>query len=166
MNEYARENGIIDVRVDDRMVHGVVASTWLPQSRCTRVMVVNEAASGNDMIRSTLKMSTPGGINLSVLSPEKAIANIHNGNYVNQKVFVIGRYIADIYTLYKADIKFTRVVLGTVSQNEGETLALDKSVKISSREREQLREMRDAGISIICQFKPDDSAKICKEILD
>lgn len=166
MDEYKQNNGIIDVRVDDRMVHGVVASTWIPENRCTRVMVVNEDASMNQMIRSALKMSTPAGVNLSVLSPEKASTNIHNGNYVKQRVFVIGRYIADIYALYKAGVKFARVNLGTVSQNDGETTILAKPVRVNAEEKRMLREMRDAGIQITCQFKSDDPIKVCKEILD
>lgn len=166
MNEYFQNSGIVDVRVDDRMVHGVVASIWIPENKCTRVMVVNEEASNNQMIRSTLKMSTPAGVNLSVLSPEKASANINNGNYVGQRVFVIGRYIADVYALYKSGVKFIRVNLGTVSQNYGETTMLAKPVRVNAEEKRMLREMRDAGIQITCQFKSDDPIKICKEILD
>ena len=40
MNEYLQSSGIIDVRVDDRMVHGTVATMWIPENKCTRVMVV------------------------------------------------------------------------------------------------------------------------------
>lgn len=74
MNEYLQSSGIVDVRVDDRMVHGIVATMWIPENHCTRVMVVNEDASNNQVIRSTLKMSVPAGVSLSVLAPEKAAA--------------------------------------------------------------------------------------------
>ena len=87
MNEYLQSSGIVDVRVDDRMVHGIVATMWIPENHCTRVMVVNEDASNNQVIRSTLKMSVPAGVSLSVLAPEKAAGNIKNGNYADQRVF-------------------------------------------------------------------------------
>ena len=29
MNEYLQSSGIVDVRVDDRMVHGIVATMWI-----------------------------------------------------------------------------------------------------------------------------------------
>ena len=51
MNEYLQSSGIVDVRVDDRMVHGIVATMWIPENHCTRVMVVNEDASNNQVIR-------------------------------------------------------------------------------------------------------------------
>ena len=159
MDEFKQPSGILDVRVDDRMVHGIVATSWIPAAKATRAMVVNKRASESDMTRNALKLGTPAGVNLSVLAPEKAIANILNGNYTNQRVFLVGRYIKDIYDLYKGGVKFARVNLGNVTQNVGKTTSLDKPVRVSDEEFVMLREMRDAGIKITCQFRTDDQMK-------
>ena len=159
MDEFKQPSGILDVRVDDRMVHGLVATSWIPAAKATRAMVVNKRASESDMTRNALKLGTPAGVNLSVLAPEKAIANILNGNYTNQRVFLVGRYIKDIYDLYKGGVKFARVNLGNVTQNVGKTTSLDKTVRVSDEELVMLREMRDAGIKITCQFRTDDQMK-------
>ena len=159
MDECKQPGGILDVRVDDRMVHGIVATSWIPAAKATRAMVVNKRASESDMTRNALKLGTPAGVNLSVLAPEKAIANILNGNYTNQRVFLVGRYIKDIYDLYKGGVKFVRVNLGNVTQNAGKTTSLDKTVRVSDEELVMLREMRDAGIKITCQFRTDDQMK-------
>ena len=159
MDEFKQPSGILDVRVDDRMVHGIVATSWIPAAKATRAMVVNKRASESDMTRNALKLGTPAGVNLSVLAPEKAIANILNGNYTNQRVFLVGRYIKDIYDLYKGGVKFARVNLGNVTQNVGKTTSLDKTVRVSDEVLVMLREMRDAGIKITCQFRTDDQMK-------
>lgn len=159
MDEFKQPSGILDVRVDDRMVHGIVATSWIPAAKATRAMVVNKRASESDMTRNALKLGTPAGVNLSVLAPEKAIVNILNGNYTNQRVFLVGRYIKDIYDLYKGGVKFARVNLGNVTQNVGKTTSLDKTVRVSDEELVMLREMRDAGIKITCQFRTDDQMK-------
>lgn len=159
MDEFKQPSGILDVRVDDRMVHGIVATSWIPAAKATRAMVVNKRASESDMTRNALKLGTPAGVNLSVLAPEKAIANILNGNYTNQRVFLVGRYIKDIYDLYKGGVKFARVNLGNVTQNVGKTTSLDKTVRVSDEELAMLREMREAGIKITCQFRTDDQMK-------
>ena len=159
MDEFKQPSGILDVRVDDRMVHGIVATSWIPAAKATRAMVVNKRASESDMTRNALKLGTPAGVNLSVLAPEKAIANILNGNYTNQRVFLVGRYIKDIDDLYKGGVKFARVNLGNVTQNVGKTTSLDKTVRVSDEELVMLREMRDAGIKITCQFRTDDQMK-------
>ena len=160
------DNGIIDVRVDDRMIHGIVATQWIPEMRATRGMVVNESVADNDIIRQTLKMSIPTGVNLSVLAPKKAAENFLNGNYVNQKVFVVGKDISDIYELFKLGVKFNRINLGDVTQNSGETTVLDKTVRVSLAEKAMLKEMRDGGVKVTCQFRPSDPIINCTDILD
>ena len=66
-------NGILHFRVDDRMIHGIVATDWVPAYNATRAMVIDGPASTNDIVRSGLKMACPAGVALSVLAPEKAV---------------------------------------------------------------------------------------------
>ena len=166
MDEYLEANGIVDVRVDDRMIHGIVSTQWIPEYRATRAMVVNESASKNDMIRSAMKMAVPPGVALSCIAPSVAIANFQIDKYKGQKVFVVGREIVDIYSLFKGGVKFKRVNLGDITQNANPTIVLDKTVRVSEEEKSMLREMRDAGILIHCQFRPDDLIINCTTILD
>ena len=166
MNEYSQANGIVDVRVDDRMIHGIVSTQWIPKYRATRAMVVNESASKNDMIRSAMKMAVPPGVALSCISPSKAIANFQINKYERQKVFVVGREVIDIYLLFKGGVEFKRVNLGDITQNANPTVVLDKTVRVTEEEKSMLREMRDAGILIHCQFRPDDLIINCTSVLD
>lgn len=148
--------GILHFRVDDRMLHGIVATQWVPTSRATRAMVVDDAASTNDVVRASLKMACPPGVALSVISREKAITNIQSGKYANQRVFCVFRYIETAYDLWCAGVPMPQLNLGNVTQNTGEVTVLDKTVRISSEERDRLREMRDGGVKITVRFLPGD----------
>ncbi|MGN1343996.1 MAG: PTS system mannose/fructose/N-acetylgalactosamine-transporter subunit IIB [Traorella sp.] len=166
MDEYKMDNGIVDVRVDDRMVHGIVAAEWIPGSKATRAMVVNEDASNSDMIRSTLKMATPAGVALSVLAPTKAIENFGVNKYSKQRVFVVAREVEDAYALFKGGVKFKRVNLGNVTQNISKDITvLDKTVRVTSAQKAMLKEMNDAGVQITCQFRCNDAVKDVKDLL-
>ena len=157
--------GIIFVRVDDRMVHGIVATQFLPAYKATRAMVVNEKAANSEIMRMSLKMAVPTGVALSVLAPEKASANILNGNYKGQRVFIVGKFISDIYALYKAGVKFDAVDLGNCTQNDvnDPTLpVLDKTVRVNPEELAQLKEMSEGGVRVFCKFKENDPEKDCK----
>ena len=82
-------NGILHFRVDDRMIHGIVATDWVPAYNATRAMVIDGPASTNDIVRSGLKMACPAGVALSVLAPEKAVENIKAGKYFLSRPFVM-----------------------------------------------------------------------------
>lgn len=158
-------NGIVHVRVDDRMIHGIVANYWLAYFKSTRCMVLNESAANNEMMRASLKMATPAGVNLSVLAPQKAIANIQAGNYTNQRVFIVSRLIEDVYKLFQAGVEFGSVNLGNVTQNVGETTMLDKTVRVNAQEKAMLKEMADAGINVYCRFTVEDTEKSVASLL-
>lgn len=159
-------NGLLHFRVDDRMLHGVVATQWVPEYKATRAMVIDEAASKSDVVRSGLKMACPAGVALSVLAPEKAIGNIQAGKYNAQRVVVVFRYIASAYEVFKAGVPIPQLNLGNVTQNKGETTALDKTVRVSPEEKQMLREMRDAGVKITTRFRLSDPEVDVGNLLD
>lgn len=159
-------NGLLHFRVDDRMLHGVVATQWVPEYKATRAMVIDEAASKSDVVRSGLQMACPAGVALSVLAPEKAIGNIQAGKYNAQRVVVVFRYIASAYEVFKAGVPIPQLNLGNVTQNKGETTVLDKTVRVSPEEKQMLREMRDAGVKITTRFRLSDPEVDVGNLLD
>lgn len=157
--------GIVHFRVDDRMLHGLVATAWVPEFKCTRAMVVDPASATNDLMRQSLKMACPAGVALSVLDPVKASTNINNGNYAAQTVFVVCRYIEYAYALFKAGVEMPQLNLGNVTQNRGDVTVLDKTVRVSAEEKAMLKEMADAGVKITCALTPQDSQVDVRNLL-
>lgn len=159
-------SGIVAFRVDDRMLHGIVATQWIPSYKATRAMVIDPPSSVNDIVRSSLKMACPAGVALSLLDTEKSAENILAGKYASQRVFCVFRYIKWAYSLFKSGVEIPQLNLGNVTQNKGETLELNKTVRVSAEEKEMLREMRDAGVKITVRFAVDDKEVDVGKLLD
>lgn len=158
--------GFIGFRVDDRMIHGIVATQWLPQYHATRAMVIDDEASKNEVMRSSMKMATPAGTALSVIDHQKAVTNISNNKYANQRVFCVFKTIQSAYELFKAGIEIPQLNLGDVTQNTGETTVLAKTVRVNPEEKAMLKEMRDAGVKITAQFALADAESDVSKLLD
>ncbi len=66
----ARQDGgekmIVQIRIDDRLVHGQVALVWSKELNTTRIIVANKHAVESDALRMTLQMGTPVGQKLIV----------------------------------------------------------------------------------------------------
>lgn len=160
-------NGIVLVRIDDRMIHGIVATQWIPFLKATRGMVINEKASQSDVIRMSLKMAVPVGVALSVLAPSKAAENFKANKYIGQRVVVVGKFIADIYAVWKAGVTIDEIQLGNVTQNDVNdptTTVLDKTVRVTQEELTMLKEMQAGGVVIYCQFAKNDTKKVCASL--
>lgn len=160
-------NGIVLVRIDDRMIHGIVATQWIPFLKANRGMVINEKASKSEIIRMSLKMAIPTGVALSVLAPSKAAENFKANKYVAQRVVVVGKFISDIYAVWKEGVEIDALQLGNVTQNDVNdptTTVLDKTVRVTKEELAMLREMQAGGVEIYCQFAKNDSKKVCASL--
>ena len=78
--------GFVHIRIDDRLIHGQVATRWSTGLKVNRIMVIDDAVAANDNEKAILRMAAPAGVNTSILPLEKAVANIKNGNYDGQRV--------------------------------------------------------------------------------
>lgn len=52
------------VRIDDRLVHGQVVTTWLKKYDIEQVIIVNDRISEDKTRQSILKISAPVGLKL------------------------------------------------------------------------------------------------------
>ena len=75
---------IVGCRIDGRLIHGQVANLWAGKLNVSRIMVVDDEVVNNDIEKSGLKLATPPGVKLSILSVEKAAANLLAGKYDSQ----------------------------------------------------------------------------------
>jgi len=72
---------IVNIRIDERLIHGQVAAFWTNTLKATRIMVIDDSASRDDVQKMALKMACPAGVKLSILSIEKAVENLQANKY-------------------------------------------------------------------------------------
>lgn len=156
--------GIENVRIDERLIHGQVANMWTNFLGATRIMVVDNEASESDIAKASLKLATPAGVRLSVLSVDKATNNILNGNYENQKVFLIVKRPHILEELINNGVKLKEINIGNMSKKEG-TDQLKKTVNISNADKECFERMANNGVNIVVQMVPNEPKEQYKNLI-
>lgn len=156
--------GLICFRVDDRLVHGIVAGYWTNHLQASRIMVIDDAASKDEMIRTSLRMATPSSVNLSVLDIQKAIKNIKNGNYDRQRVFVIAKSPVVFEILQQNGIEVPEVYMGNITYSEGR-IKVSKTVSVNPEEITVLNTMHQKGTKVISQLVPGDKPQDFMEMM-
>ncbi len=150
--------GIIHFRVDDRLIHGIVAGYWVNHLQATRIMIIDDESSQNEIVRTSLRMACPKSVNLSVLDTEKAIKNIQAGNYETQRVFVIVKSPDVLLKLSDAGIPVPEIYLGNITYTEGR-LKVAKTVSLNQAEIETCESFIKRGTRLISQLIPKDNAE-------
>lgn len=150
--------GLVHFRVDDRLVHGIVAGYWTNHLQASRIMVIDDAASTDETVRASLRMATPGTVNLSVLNLQKAIANIKDGNYEKQKVFVIAKAPVIFAELQRNGIEVPAVYMGNITYTT-DRLKVAKTVAVNDKDIEALNSLTSGGAEIVSQLTPSDKSE-------
>lgn len=149
---------IINIRVDERLIHGQVANMWVSRLGITRIMVADDRVAQSEIDKMTLKMAVPAGVKLSVLPVQTAVENIVSGKYESQRVLLLIKSVASLTALNTNHLPMTEVNIANVSQTGGGT-SITKSVMLSDSDIDALRQLAAAGIQVISQRVPDDDKK-------
>lgn len=156
---------IVAARIDNRLLHGIVATQWVPQYRPQRVMVVDDEYAGNPTKKAGMKMAKPAGIALSIISEETALANFAAGKYDDHTVFVIAREPSTIRAIQEAGQEIPALVIGgTVTPAEGvEAMQVGRRAYVTPAEAADLQAIAVAGAPITVQYvsadKPEPLSK-------
>ncbi|WP_367342136.1 PTS sugar transporter subunit IIB [Limosilactobacillus sp.] len=157
-------DGINNIRIDDRLIHGQVATMWTNKLGVTRLMVVNDQVANNKIQKDMLRMATPAGVASSIITTEKALTNIGNSKYKGQNVLLIVKSPTDLLPFLNKGFDFPTINVGNMSHRPG-TKVLKPNISVTPDESAAFRKLLDAGIEITTVMTPDDKTTYLKDIL-
>ncbi len=155
---------IIAVRIDDRLIHGQVAALWTNTLGATRIMVVDDKVATNDVQKMSLKIATPNGVALSVLSIDKAAERITAGAYEGQRVFLVARKPGVLNKLIDKGVELKEINVGNMPYEQGK-IKVANTVSVTQEEIEDFEKLQAKGVAISIQLTPSDPRKDFMEVL-
>lgn len=147
--------GFVHIRIDDRLIHGQVATRWSTGLRVNRIMVIDDAVAANEDEKAILRMAAPVGVNTSILPFEKAVVNIKNGNYEGQRVMLIVKTPEILVKMMQAGVELLPVNIGNLS-NRPDTTQYKKSISMTAGELAAVKELLKSGVKVTAQMVPDE----------
>ena len=152
---YKGKENIVNVRMDERLIHGQVAGIWAPSLHTQRIIVINDEAAADSLQKSSLRMVAPTSMRLSVLPVESAAKNIRSGKYGKQRLFLVFKNPTDVLRYLKAGGKLTHVNVGNMSYKEG-SKDITKSIKVLEEEIDVFESIAAMDINVTAQLVPND----------
>lgn len=152
---YKGKENIVNVRMDERLIHGQVAGIWAPSLHTQRIIVINDEAAADTLQKSSLRMAAPTSMRLSVLPVESAAKNIRSGKYGKQRLFLVFKNPTDVLRYLKAGGKLTHANVGNMSYKEG-SKDITKSIKVLDEEIDVFESIAAMDINVTAQLVPND----------
>ncbi len=155
---------ITAVRIDGRLIHGQVANLWTTKLGINRIMVVDDGVTTNAIEKSGLKLATPAGVKLSILSIEKAAANILAGKYDSQRLLIIAKKPDRLLRLVELGVPIKKINVGNMSQSD-DSKSITRSINVIEEDIENFKKLDENGVELVSQMVPNDREEKFMDLL-
>ncbi|MGP7816408.1 mannose/fructose/sorbose PTS transporter subunit IIB [Niallia sp. 01092] len=135
------------VRIDDRLIHGQVATAWSKEADCERIIVVSDEVA-KDTLRKTLLISvSPPGIKASVVPIDKMLRAYSNPKYEGVKTLLLFTNPTDIVRVVEGGVKIDKVNVGGMSFKEGKR-PLANAINVDEKDIEAFKKLDSYHIKL------------------
>lgn len=148
---------IVMTRIDDRLIHGQVMTSWLNFTGANKIMIIDDDVAVDPFIKSVLKTCVPANIKLATFGIEKAFARLQKGFTEPDKVIILAKYPKTLHTLMKMGIKFDKINIGGMGVS-GDRKKFYKNISASDEEKQMLKELIESGAKVEVQIIAEDQA--------
>lgn len=137
-------------RIDNRMIHGQVASGWIGKCSAGKIVVIDTATAENEMMRDILSLAVPPGIEFSVYTKEEGVLQYKADQFGNESIMLIFKDIKTAYECCREGISYPSLQIGGTGVREGAKV-LEGPITVTEKECGMLNELQDSGVEIYLQ---------------
>lgn len=144
------------LRIDDRLIHGQVATRWTKETGVNRIIVVNDEIAKDAMRTTMLKQAVPSGVTAHTVSIDKMIRVFNNPDYAKDKAMLLFTNATDVLRLYERGLPIKSVNIGGMAFRDGRVM-LDMSVSVNAADVKAFETLNEAGIELEVRKVSNDS---------
>ena len=156
-------DGIVLVRIDDRLIHGQVMTSWLNYTGANKIMIIDDGVASDPFMKSVLKTCVPANVKLATFGVEKAAERLKKG-FAGDRCIVLVKYPETLYRLMEAGILFDEINIGGMGVS-GTRTKFFRNISEYEEEKKMLKEMSEAGAKIRVRIIAEDSATDISKML-
>lgn len=151
-------------RIDDRLIHGQVATRWTKESRVSRIVVVNDDVAKESVRSTMLKSVAPPGVTAHVVPVDKMIRVYNNPEYANERMMLLFTNPTDVVRLMEAGVEFKSINIGGMAYKDGKKM-ITSAVAVDDKDIEAFKVLDAKGIELDVRKVSNDSRQYMMDLL-
>lgn len=151
-------------RVDTRLLHGQVATTWTKQTQPNRIIVVSDAVSQDQLRKSMIIEAAPPGVKAHVVPLKKMMAVAKDPRFGNTKAMLLFETPQDALAAYEGGVKFETLNLGSMAHSVGKVV-VNKAIAMNQNDIDTIEKIKSYGVKFDVRKVPADSAENIDNLL-
>lgn len=146
---------IVNVRIDERLVHAQVAAVWASTLNATRIIVIDDGAAQDEVQQVALKMACPKSVKLTILAADRVVEKLKEPAYPDDRIFIVMKGIKTLNKITKMGYIFPEVNIGNLNDKEG-GIQIRRSVRLSDEQIALILDLHEKGIKFVSQLVPSE----------
>ena len=152
------------VRIDDRLIHGQVATVWSKESGCSRIMACSDEVAADTLRKQLLLQVAPPGIKAYVVPIEKAIEAYKNPKYDSFKTLFLFTNPTDVLRMVEGGVDIKSINVGGMCYKSGKT-QITGAVSVDENDIEAFKQLDKKGIELeVRQIAKDPKVKLMQKL--
>lgn len=153
------------LRIDDRLIHGQVATTWAKVTGISRIIVVSNEVADNPLQKALLKQAAPPEIKANVISVSKLIRIASHPLLNDVKVMLLFTNPTDVMNCYRQGIQFNSVNIGGMKFTEGKKM-VTHFISVNQQDIDAFVYLDSIGIELEIRKVPGDRRQRMMDVLE
>ncbi len=156
---------IVLSRIDDRLIHGQVVTSWVKQTGGNRIIIVDDGLVKDFFMQKIFKAAAPPDVVVEVYDVGAATEILKGDEESGEKVIILVKTPQVFEKLIEGGVKLKKIVLGGMGALAGRK-KFNRNVSASKEETDSMRRMIDGGIEIVFQLVPTESPADVRKMLE
>ena len=155
---------IVLARIDDRLIHGQVATIWSRDTKCQRIIVCNDNVAKDSIRKTLLEQVSPPGIKSSVVGIDAAIRAYNNPKYQEDRVLFLFTNPTDVVRMVEGGVAIKSVNIGGMSFKQGKK-QITRVVSVDDTDIKAFKKLNEKGIELeIRKISSDSKVNLMSKI--
>jgi fructoselysine and glucoselysine-specific PTS system IIB component len=151
-------------RIDDRLVHGQVAFTWVPALSVNCLLVANDKVAKDEFMKMTLGLAKPAGTKLLIKSLNEAAEFLNDQKNDGLKILLIINSVKDAAVMASEVPEIRSINVGGLRLKDGAKL-ISKAVGVNEEDITLLRDLLSKGVEIEIRQVPTDNKQLVESLI-
>lgn len=152
-------------RIDDRLIHGQVATAWTKATNVARIIVVSEEVAQDPLRKFLLQEAAPPGVKANVVTVDKFVSVYHSQLFQNQNIMLLFTQPQEVVALIQRGIAISSVNIGGMRFQVGKKM-ITNFISVDEEDIAAFRFLAEHGVELEVRKVPSDRKIYLNELIE
>ena len=132
-------------RIDTRLLHGQVATSWTKATNPNRIIVVSDSVSKDELRKKLIEQAAPPGVRAHVIPLDKLVEVSKDPRFGNTKALLLFENPQDALYVIEKGVDIKELNVGSMAHTVGKVL-VNNAISMDQKDVDTYKKLRDLGV--------------------